>query len=97
MWRMRALFFQLIGIFLISQVSAYKVPDLTKVNWDIVFFLTPFGLLHNLMDSAAPIRAFYSRPGGQVALSGLQWAALALIFGAMVWNAYRFHQQRPKK
>lgn len=42
-----------------SFLSTYKLPDLSKANWDIALFLTPLGMIKNSLDKHSVMKSFY--------------------------------------
>lgn len=78
---------QLILLSALSVVSAYPAPDFKNVDWDIVLFLTPVGILKNLTAASPVLRSFYlDISTDQVSLSPFQLVLLILIVALLVWN-----------
>jgi hypothetical protein len=79
--------FQAALLSLLAGASAYPAPDFTESSWDIVLFLTPIGIIKNLLAASPALRSFYlDISQGQVALSGPQIMFMGIIYILLVWN-----------
>ena len=65
---------------LLAAAAGYRVPDLSRANWDTVLFLTPYGILNNYF-SQNVLWSFYGDiSAGQLELGGMQTGFLGLIY-----------------
>lgn len=79
---------QLLLIGLVSVVSQYPVPDFKDSNWDVVLFLTPLGILKNLLADSPVLRSFYlDISNGQSKVDLTQSIFMAAFFVLMLINA----------
>ena len=70
------------GIFL-SDTSTYHIRGITSTTFAIAMMLTPWGMLHNLVDKSSYLRPFYMTAAERYGLfddSSLRWS-IALFFG----------------
>lgn len=83
------IFIQLFFITMISIVMNYKMPDLEKTNWDIVLFLTPFGIVSNYFNKDSSVMwSFYSDISRtQIDLSSDQIIYFFYIYLAMLMTS----------
>lgn len=70
----------------LSIVLNYKPPDFNEVNWDIVLFLTPYGIIHNFINKNNTVLwSFYSDIStGQLQITENQNYLSILIYFLMV-------------
>lgn len=81
-----ALAVTLVLIAAIGVVSGYEIPDFTDANWETVLFLTPSGIVQNHVQWSI-LRDFYdSVSPGQIPLSPMRAAALAVLWLGLVAN-----------
>jgi len=56
----RFLVLQLLIISLLSCFANYHIPDVGQINWDIVLFLTPAGIINNFLNRESTVMwSFY--------------------------------------
>lgn len=78
---------QLLLLVLLAALSAYPAPDFTDTNWDIVLFLTPIGILKNLIAANPALRSFYfDISSGQVPMGLPQGVAVFFIVSLLFAN-----------
>lgn len=56
----RFLVLQLLIICLLSCFANYHIPNVSQINWDIVLFLTPAGIINNFLNRESTVMwSFY--------------------------------------
>lgn len=81
--------FQAALICLLAAASAFPAPEFADANWDIVLFLTPVGILKNLLAANPALRSFYlDVSAGQSALTVAQALFMALIYALLAVNGF---------
>ena len=76
----------------ISAISKYQIPDFKDVNWDIVLFLTPYGIINNFINKENTVMwSFYSDISpGQIQLSTLQIFTSLAVYFFMAGSVYYY-------
>lgn len=73
--------FQTALLTILAGASQYPPPDFSESNWDIVLFLTPLGILKNLLAVSPALRSFYL----DISTGQTQMASQQLIFMGLVY------------
>jgi hypothetical protein len=89
---------QLLFISGMALASGYPWPDLREASWDTALFLTPYGILSNLVDPAkVALKSFYfDISPGQQTLSIEATIGMIAIYLLMLTNVIWFIAKRPK-
>ena len=82
----------------ISFLTSYELPDLSEANWDTVLFLTPMGILKNLLDKNPVMKSFYADYAkGQGTLSFSKAIFLVFIIVFLIGIFWKIASLLPKK
>ena len=90
--------FQVFLLALIAAVSGLDIPSFAQSSWDIVLFLTPLGILKNLLAASPVLRSFYlDISPGQTPLTFIQASVLILLYILAVVNGLHILRALEKK
>ncbi|NJM10312.1 MAG: hypothetical protein HC883_05495 [Bdellovibrionaceae bacterium] len=58
--------FWVVLVILVAHGSGYRADDIVSINWDVVFLITPFGLIDNLIFGANAYlhKVYWYKPPG---------------------------------
>lgn len=80
---------QVLLVALLSVAAAQPVPSFKDTNWDVVLFLTPLGILKNLIADSPVLRSFYLDVSkGQSPLEFSQILIMGSIYLLLLTNAF---------
>lgn len=79
-------------IVILSSILKYQTPDFKDTNWDIVLFLTPYGIINNYVNKNASVMwSFYSDIStGQLQISNFQIILSAAVYFSMIFSVMLF-------
>jgi hypothetical protein len=86
------IYFQSVFVLFLSIIVKYIPPDFTDVNWDIVLFLTPFGIIKNYIekDNTVMWSFYFDTSTGQIHLTTFQMILGMIAYLIMVCSAICF-------
>jgi hypothetical protein len=86
---------QALLILMLSLILKYQPPDFKDTNWDIIVFLTPYGIINNFLDKNRTVMwSFYSDiSSGQIQLNNLQIILAVAIYLLMVYSTFSYFKR----